>query len=71
MGITDPASALTFSFHFVLDCHQCYELMVALGEGRSPMTSSNAETDSKPIYYYYIINIGNIFNYSILNKQNL
>ena len=49
MEITDPASAPTFSFPFVLDCLQFYELMVAQGEGRSPMTSSGAETDSKPI----------------------
>ena len=49
MEITDPASVPTFSFPFVLDCHQYNALMVAQGEGRSPMTSSDAETDSKPI----------------------
>ena len=49
MEITDPASVPTFSFPFVLDCHQFYELMVAQGEGRSSMTSSDTETDSKPI----------------------
>ena len=49
MEITDPASVPVFSFPFVLDCHQYYELMVAQGEGRSPMTSSDAETDAKPI----------------------
>ena len=49
MEITDSACVPTFSFPFVLDCHQYYELMVAQGEGRSPMTSSDAETDSKPI----------------------
>ena len=49
MEINDPASAPTFSFPFVLDCHNYYELMVAQGEGRSPMTFSDAETDSKPI----------------------
>ena len=53
MEITDSACVPTFSFPFVQDCHQCYELMIAQGEGRSPMTSSDAETDSKPI----IINI--------------
>ena len=36
-------------FPFALDCHNYYELMVAQGEGRSPMTSSDAETNSKPI----------------------
>ena len=49
MEATKPASAPTSSFPFVLDCNQFYELMVAQGEGRSPMTSSEAETDSKPI----------------------
>ena len=49
MEITDPASTPTFSFPFALDCHQFYELMVAQGEGRSPVTSLDAETDSKPI----------------------
>ena len=49
MEITDPSSAPTFSFPFVLDCHEFRELMVAQGEGRSPMTSSGAKTDSKPI----------------------
>ena len=49
MEIIDQASAPTFSFPFALDCHQYYELVVAQGEGRSPMTSSDAETDSKPI----------------------
>ena len=53
--LTDPASAPTFSFPFVLDCHQFYELMVAQGEGRSPMTSSDAETDFKAIIIFYII----------------
>ena len=53
MEIIDPASVPTFSFPFALDCHQYYELMVAQGNGRSPMTSSKAETDSKLI----IINI--------------
>ena len=35
--------------------HNYYELMVAQGEGRSPMRSSDAETDSEPIiiYHYY------------------
>ena len=49
MEITDSACVPTFSFPFVLDCHKYYKLMVAQGEGRSPMTSSDAETDSKPI----------------------
>ena len=49
MEITDPASAPTCSFPFVLECHQFYELMVDQGEGRSPTTSLDAETDSKPI----------------------
>jgi len=49
MEITDPASAPNFSFPFVLDCHQFYELMVTQGEGRSPMTSSDAKMDSKLI----------------------
>ena len=53
METTNPASVPTFSFPFALDCHNYYELMVAHGEGRSPMASSDAETDSKPI----IINI--------------
>ena len=35
--------------------HNYYELMVAQGEGRSPMTSSDAETDSKPIIIIIII----------------
>ena len=48
IALTDPANAPTF-FPFVLDCHQFYELMVAQGEERSPMTSSDAETDSKSI----------------------
>ena len=56
MEITDSACVPTFSFPFALDCHQYYELMVAQGEGRSPMTSSDAETDSKPI----IIIIGEV-----------
>ena len=34
---------------FVLDCHNYYELMGAQGEERIPMTSSDAETDFKPI----------------------
>ena len=38
-----------FSYPFVMDCHPFYKLMLAHGEGRSPMTSSDAETDSKPI----------------------
>ena len=45
-------------FPFVLVCQQLYELMVAQGEGRSPMTSSDAETDSKfiiIIFYYYMV----------------
>ena len=58
MEITDSACVPTFFFFpFVLDCHNYYELMVAKGEGRSPMTSSDAETDSKPIIiiiYYKI-----------------
>ena len=50
----DPArsagsSPPTFSFPIVWDCHQFYELTVALGKGRPPMTSSDAETDTKPI----------------------
>ena len=56
--LTDPASLPTF-FPFVLDCHQLYELIVAQGEGRSPMTSSEAEADSK----LFIINI-NIINFA-------
>ena len=55
MEITDSACVPTFSFPFVLDCHQYYQLMVAQGEGRSPMTSSDAETDSKPIIIINII----------------
>jgi len=55
MEITDPASAPTFSFPFVLDCHQFYELMVAKGKGRSPITSSDAKTDSKSIIIIIII----------------
>ena len=55
MEITDSACVPTFSFPFVLDCHQYYELMVAQSEGRSPMTSSDAETDSKPIIIIIII----------------
>ena len=55
MEITDSACVPTFSFPFVLDCHQYYELMVAQGEGRSPMTSSDAETDSKTIIIIIII----------------
>ena len=47
---------VTVSFPFVLVCHNYYELMVAQGEGRSPMTSSDAETDSKPIIIIIIIN---------------
>ena len=43
------------SVPLVLDCQQFYELMVAEGEGRSPMTSSDAETDSKPIIIIIII----------------
>ena len=42
-------------FPFVLDYHQYYELMVAQGEGRCPMTSSDAETDSKPIIIIIIV----------------
>ena len=49
MEISDPAGVPIFSFSFVLDCNQFYELMVAQGEGRSPMTYSDAETDSKLI----------------------
>ena len=60
MEITDPAFAPTFSFPFVLDCHQFYELMVAQGEGRSPMTSSDAETDSKPIIIIFIKKKGDL-----------
>ena len=44
-----------FPFIHKLD-RNYYELMVAQGEGGSPMTSSDAETDSKSIiiiYYYY------------------
>ena len=55
MKTTDSACVPTFSFPFVLDFHQYYELMVAQGEGRSPMTSSDAETDSKPIIIYLFI----------------
>ena len=55
-GLTDLASVPTFSFPFVLDCNQFYELMVAQGEGRSPMTSSDAETDTQPITIIIIIN---------------
>ena len=55
MEITDSACVPTFSFPFVLDCHQYYELMVAQGEGRSPMTSLDAETDFKPIIIIIII----------------
>ena len=47
--MTNPACLPAFSFPFVLDCHNLYELMVAQSEGRSPMTSLDAETDSKPI----------------------
>ena len=50
LGLVSPG----FCFPFVLDCHNYYELMVAQVEGRSPMTSSDAEMDSKPII---IINI--------------
>ena len=46
--------APTFSFPFVLDCYQFYELWVAQGEGRSSMMS-DAETDSKPILLYNCI----------------
>ena len=42
---------------FVLDCHNYYKLMVAQGEGRSQMTSSDAETDSKPIIIIIIIRL--------------
>ena len=49
MEITDSACVPTVSFPFALDCHQYYELMAAQGERRSPMTSSDAKTDSKPI----------------------
>ena len=55
MEIIDSACVPTFSFPFALDCHQYYELMVSQGEGRSPMTSSDAETDSKPIIIIIII----------------
>ena len=55
MEITDSACVPTFSYPFALDCHQYYELMVAQGEGRSPMTSADAETDSKPIIIIIII----------------
>ena len=48
-GITDPASVPTFSFPLRPGLHNYYELMVAQGEGRTPMTSSDAETDSIPI----------------------
>ena len=61
MEITDPASAPNFSFPFVLDCHQFYELMVTQGEGRSPMTSSDAETDLKPIIII-IMSHGKLFS---------
>ena len=63
MKISDSASAPTFSFPLLLDCHQFYELMVAQGEGRSPMTSSDAETDSKPIIIVIIIIIIKLLNY--------
>ena len=33
MEITDSACVPTFSFPFVLDCHQYYELMVAQAKG--------------------------------------
>ena len=55
MEITDSACVPTFSFPFALDCQKYYELMVAQGEGRSPMTSSDAETDSKPIIIIIIM----------------
>jgi len=47
MEITDPVP--TFSYPFFLDCHKFYNLMIAQGEWRSLMTSSDAETDSKLI----------------------
>ena len=55
MKITDPAGVPTSSYPFVPDCYQFYELMIARGEGRFPMTSSEAETDSKPIIIIIII----------------
>ena len=65
MEITDPASASTFSFPFVLDCqfyeltpYQFYESMVAQDEGRSLITYSYAETDSKPIIVIIITGAG-------------
>ena len=47
---------------YVLDCHNYYELMVAQSEGRSPMTSSDAGTDSKPIIIIIIIKTVNVFS---------
>ena len=69
MEIIDSACVPTFSFPLVLDCHQYYELIVPRGEGRSPMTSSDAETDSKPI----IIIIGrkvNLYQIGTLTQCN-
>ena len=53
--MTDPASVPHSPSPFVLDCHNYYELMVAQGEWRSPITSSDAETDSKPIIIIIIL----------------
>ena len=72
MEITDSACVPTFSFPLVLDCHQYYELMVPRGEGRSTMTSSDAETDSKPIIIIIII-IGrkiNLYQIGTLTQCN-
>ena len=63
MKITDPAGVPTSFYPFVMDFHQFYELMMALGEGRSSMTSSDAETDSKPIIIIIIIILGTIRNH--------
>ena len=70
MEIIDSACVPTFSFPFVLDCHQYYELMVVQGEGRSPMTSSDAETDSKPIIIIIIFYCATIELYCV-NHSNI
>ena len=54
METTDPTSVPTF-FPSSWSATNYNELMVAPGEGMSPMTSSNAETDFKPIIIIIII----------------
>ena len=58
MELNDPASTPTFSFPIVLDFHKFYELMVAQGKGRSPMTFSDAETNSEASIIIIIIGAG-------------